>query len=68
MAAEIAEQPEVLARQLEGGHVPVRSPDEDSLAPLTDIVPLQRRALGMAVDRRLDPETPRGLHKVTLTR
>ena len=49
-------------------HVPVRSPDEDSLAPLTDIVPLQRRALGMAVDRRLDPETPRGLHKVTLTR
>jgi glucosamine--fructose-6-phosphate aminotransferase (isomerizing) len=49
-------------------HVPVPSPDDDSLTPLIDVLPLQRLALGMAAARRLDPDTPRGLRKVTLTR
>ncbi len=58
-----------LAQEFEvSAHVPLPSPEDDSLTPLIDILPLQRLALRMAVDRHLDPDTPRGLRKVTLTR
>jgi len=40
----------------------------EDLAPIVQIVPLQRLALEMAVARGLDPDAPRGLRKVTETR
>ena len=40
----------------------------EDLAPVVQIVPLQRLALEMAVARGLDPDAPRGLRKVTETR
>ena len=46
--------------------VPAGVPED--LAPVVQIVPLQRLALEMAVARGLDPDAPRGLRKVTQTR
>ncbi|WP_432534280.1 SIS domain-containing protein [Kineococcus arenarius] len=40
----------------------------EDLAPVVQIVPLQRLALEMALARGLDPDAPRGLRKVTQTR
>ncbi|MCI2237526.1 SIS domain-containing protein [Paenibacillus sp. TRM 82003] len=40
----------------------------EDLAPIVQIVPLQRLALEMALARGLDPDAPRGLRKVTETR
>jgi len=40
----------------------------EDLAPVVQIVPLQRLALEMAVARGLDPDAPRGLRKITETR
>lgn len=37
-------------------------------APLLDILPLQQLALALALARGEDPDSPRGLHKVTATR
>ena len=37
-------------------------------APLLDILPLQRLALAVALGRGEDPDAPRGLNKVTITR
>jgi glucosamine--fructose-6-phosphate aminotransferase (isomerizing) len=37
-------------------------------APLLDILPLQRLALALARGRGEDPDAPRGLNKVTITR
>jgi glucosamine--fructose-6-phosphate aminotransferase (isomerizing) len=43
-------------------------PDVDErLAPLLDILPLQRLALALALARGEDPDAPRGLKKVTAT-
>lgn len=43
-------------------------PDVDErLAPLLDILPLQRLALALALARGEDPDAPRGLNKVTAT-
>ncbi|MEP7090021.1 MAG: SIS domain-containing protein [Nocardioidaceae bacterium] len=47
--------------------VPVPSRVEGALSSLVEIVPLQRLALELALDRRLDPDHPRGLSKVTET-
>jgi glucosamine--fructose-6-phosphate aminotransferase (isomerizing) len=47
-------------------HLPTPSVDEH-LAPLLDILPLQRLALALALARGLDPDAPRGLRKVTAT-
>ncbi len=44
----------------------LREVDED-LSPITDIVPLQLLALETALARGLDPDSPRGLRKVTRT-
>jgi glucosamine--fructose-6-phosphate aminotransferase (isomerizing) len=46
--------------------VPTPAVDE-RLAPLLDILPVQRMALALALTRGLDPDAPRGLHKVTAT-
>ncbi|WP_432493940.1 SIS domain-containing protein [Kineococcus auxinigenes] len=40
----------------------------EDLAPVLQIVPLQRLALEVALARGLDPDAPRGLRKVTRTR
>lgn len=48
------------------GRLPVPDIDE-RLAPMLDILPLQRLALALAVSRGLDPDAPRGLRKVTST-
>lgn len=40
---------------------------DERLAPLLDILPLQRLALALALARGEDPDAPRGLHKVTET-
>jgi glutamine---fructose-6-phosphate transaminase (isomerizing) len=40
---------------------------DERLAPLLDILPLQRLALALALARGEDPDAPRGLKKVTAT-
>ncbi|MFI7021743.1 SIS domain-containing protein [Micromonospora sp. NPDC049900] len=40
---------------------------DERLAPLLDILPLQRLALALALTRGEDPDAPRGLKKVTAT-
>ena len=45
------------------------TPDVDErYAPMLDILPLQRLALALALARGEDPDAPRGLNKVTVTR
>lgn len=44
----------------------VKRPSDD-LAPLLEILPIQRAALEVALRRGLDPDRPRGLRKVTMT-
>lgn len=41
---------------------------EERIAPLVDMLPLQRLALTLALARGQDPDAPRGLDKVTTTR
>lgn len=46
----------------------LETPDVDErLAPILDILPLQRLALALALARGEDPDQPRGLKKVTAT-
>ena len=47
--------------------VPLPAGMDEQLAPLVQIVPLQRLAWSLAVSRGLDPDRPRGLNKVTRT-
>ncbi|WP_167109180.1 SIS domain-containing protein [Amycolatopsis granulosa] len=47
--------------------IPVPSVAEE-IAPVLEVLPVQRIALGLALARGLDPDRPRGLHKVTRTR
>ena len=42
-------------------------PVDERYAPLLDILPLQKLALSLALARGEDPDTPRGLNKVTTT-
>lgn len=50
------------------GAVRVRTPSVDErLAPLLDILPMQQLALSLALARGEDPDSPRGLKKVTET-
>lgn len=47
----------------------LRVPDcVEPLAPVLEILPVQRMALELALARGGDPDSPRGLHKVTRTR
>jgi glucosamine--fructose-6-phosphate aminotransferase (isomerizing) len=49
-----------------GGTIPTPDVDE-RYAALLDILPLQRLALSLAIERGEDPDQPRGLRKVTAT-
>jgi glucosamine--fructose-6-phosphate aminotransferase (isomerizing) len=40
----------------------------EHLLPVLEILPLQRLARRLALDRGIDPDRPRGLAKVTRTR
>ena len=51
-----------------GADVPLASPAHEMLSPLTDILPAQLLAYHLTVARGLDPDNPRGLRKVTITR
>lgn len=54
-------------REVSGAlHLPTPEVDERH-APLLDILPLQRLALALALARGENPDSPRGLHKVTAT-
>ena len=52
------------------GHLtlPLADPGTELLAPLVDILPAQLLAFNLARARGLDPDRPRGLTKVTITR
>ena len=43
-------------------------PIDEALSPVLQILPLQLLALGLARARGIDPDLPRRLEKVTLTR
>ena len=52
-----------------GADLPIIADDvPDELRPVLEILPLQRLAWRLALDRGLDPDRPRGLAKVTATR
>jgi glucosamine--fructose-6-phosphate aminotransferase (isomerizing) len=48
--------------------VPLTDTGTEFLAPLVDIIPAQLLAYHLTVARGLDPDNPRGLSKVTITR
>jgi glucosamine--fructose-6-phosphate aminotransferase (isomerizing) len=53
---------------VDGAALRVPTPDVDErYAPLLDILPLQRLALALALHRGENPDSPRGLNKVTST-
>jgi len=62
----ISDQEALLAR----AHTPLRLPVSlpEWVSPLTAIIPGQLLAYYLALTKGLDPESPRGLHKVTETR
>ncbi len=51
-----------------GADIPLVSPGDELLSPLVDILPAQLLAYYLTVARGLDPDNPRGLSKVTITR
>jgi glutamine---fructose-6-phosphate transaminase (isomerizing) len=54
---------------VEGVQTRLPTPEVDErYAPLLDVLPLQRLALALALARGQDPDAPRGLNKVTVTR
>jgi glucosamine--fructose-6-phosphate aminotransferase (isomerizing) len=48
--------------------IPLTDPGTELLSPLVDILPTQLLAYHLTVARGLDPDNPRGLSKVTITR
>jgi glucosamine--fructose-6-phosphate aminotransferase (isomerizing) len=57
------------ASDVDGAGLRIGTPAVDErYAPLLDILPLQRLALALALARGQDPDAPRGLSKVTVTR
>ena len=51
-----------------GADIPLASPGTELLSPILDILPAQLLAYHLTVLRGLDPDNPRGLTKVTVTR
>jgi glucosamine--fructose-6-phosphate aminotransferase (isomerizing) len=56
------------ARRMPAGLALPVPPTAEELAPILEILPVQRLALALAVARGGDPDRPRGLRKVTRTR
>ncbi len=50
-----------------GPSIPVPALPEE-IAPVLEVLPVQRLALELALARGVDPDRPRGLRKVTRTR
>jgi len=48
--------------------IPLTDPGTELLSPLVDILPAQLLAYHLTIARGLDPDNPRGLSKVTITR
>jgi glucosamine--fructose-6-phosphate aminotransferase (isomerizing) len=48
--------------------IPLADPGTELLSPIVDIIPAQLLAYHLTVARGLDPDNPRGLTKVTVTR
>ena len=48
--------------------IPLSDPGTEFLSPIVDIIPAQLLAYHLTVARGLDPDNPRGLTKVTITR
>jgi glucosamine--fructose-6-phosphate aminotransferase (isomerizing) len=63
--AVIGEDPDLVSEAAAGFMVPVSCPEE--LSPILYALPAQLLALGVAELRGLDPDSPRGLSKVTET-
>ncbi len=63
IAISDAEEARPLARTL----LPLAAPSPEWLSPITAILPGQLLALHLALAKGLDPDTPRGLQKVTRT-
>jgi glutamine---fructose-6-phosphate transaminase (isomerizing) len=63
--AVIGEDPDLVSEAAAGFLVPVSCPEE--LSPILYALPAQLLALGVAELRGLDPDSPRGLSKVTET-
>jgi glucosamine--fructose-6-phosphate aminotransferase (isomerizing) len=59
-----------LADALALAHTPLSVPEgiPEWLSPVVNVIPGQIFGLGLALAKGLDPDHPRGLHKVTLTR
>jgi glucosamine--fructose-6-phosphate aminotransferase (isomerizing) len=55
-------------RLAEDGDIPLATPSTEFLSPLVDILPAQLLAYHLTVARGLDPDNPRGLTKITITR
>lgn len=51
-----------------GAALPLADPGTELLSPIVDILPAQLLAYHLTVARDLDPDNPRGLTKVTITR
>ncbi len=62
----ISERPEILGAAEVAMPLPAGTPEW--LSPLVAVVPGQLFALGLCLARGMDPDAPRGLSKVTLTR
>ena len=60
--------PQEKALQLASLQIPLPAGIPEWLSPLVTVIPGQIFALGLAIARGIDPDHPRGLHKVTLTR
>ena len=63
--AVLSEEPDLVSEAAAGFLVPVSCPEE--LSPILYALPAQLLALGVAELRGLDPDSPRGLSKVTET-
>jgi glucosamine--fructose-6-phosphate aminotransferase (isomerizing) len=67
--AALAEVVAIGPSDVAGASIRLATPAVDErYAPLLDILPLQRLALALALGRGEDPDAPRGLAKVTVTR